>query len=221
MIYGYGRREVLDFPLIAYYIEGEHRILVDTGGSHPDSAQGKRAAPYRRRPEQELDAALSAIGVSAKDIDYLILTHLHWDHAGNNHLFTHIPIFCQKLEFDNLIDPAGDRKGYDTDDVLQYSYELVDGDKQLFDGVSVLLAPGHTKGMQCVVVDTEKGKAVITGDLAPLREGLEYDPPRCNALLYSDEAYEQARSSLDKVLSVSRMILPGHDSGVFLDTTEH
>ena len=105
MIYGYEGKEMQDFPLIAYYLEGEHKILVDTGGSAPGSAQGQRAAPYKRLPEQELDAALGSIGVSADDVEYVVFTHLHWDHAGNNHLFSNAKFFCQKIEYDSLIDP--------------------------------------------------------------------------------------------------------------------
>ena len=214
MIYGYeGKEVVADFPLIAYYLEGEHRILVDTGGSHPDSERGKIAAPYKRSPEQELDAALEAIGVSTRDIEFVILTHLHWDHAANCGLFPQAVIYCQKIEYEGIIDPSIDKKGYDLDAVINLSYELVDGDKQLFDGISVMLTPGHTPGMQCVVVDTEAGKAVLTGDLVTLRESIEYTPPRFNALLYDDLAAAEAQDSLDKVLAVSSMIFPGHDPG--------
>ena len=215
MIYGYEGTEVLDFPLIAYYLDGEHKILVDTGGSAPDSAQGQRAAPYKRAPEQELGAALIRIGVSPQAVEYVIFTHLHWDHAGNNHLFSSAKFLCQKVEYENLVDPNGEKTGYDLDDVMKYNYELIDGDAELFDGISVLTAPGHTRGMQCVAVDTDSGKVVLTGDLITLRASLKYDPPRFNALLYNDSAAGIAQKSLDKVLAVYGLLLPGHDPDVF------
>ena len=215
MIYGYDGNEVQDFPLIAYYLEGEHRILVDTGGSDPGSAQGQRAAPYRRSQEQELSAALGRIGVSADDVEYVVFTHLHWDHAGNNHLFGKAGFFCQKIEYDSLIDPQCEKIGYDMDYVLGFDYELIDGDKEIFSGISVILAPGHTRGMQCVAVETDAGKIVLTGDLVTLRASLKYDPPRFNALLYNDSAAGIAQTSLDKVLSTSELVLPGHDADVF------
>ena len=215
MIYGYEGKEVLDFPLIAYYLEGEHRILVDTGGSAPGSAAGMRAAPYKRSPEQEIDRALGSIGVAPRDIEYVILTHLHWDHAANNHFFPGAALFCQMIEFDSLDNSENAKKGYDIDYIRSFKYELIDGDAELFDGVSVRLMPGHTPGMQCVAVDTNAGKVVLSGDLITLRESLTYSPPRFNALLYSDSAVNQAQESLDKILAVSRLILPGHDPGVF------
>jgi glyoxylase-like metal-dependent hydrolase (beta-lactamase superfamily II) len=220
MIYGYEGAEVQDFPLIAYYLEGEHKILVDTGGSPPESAQGKRAAPYKRMPEQELDRALGAIGVDPGDIDTVILTHLHWDHAANNHFFPEAALLCQKIEYESLLDPNVTKKGYDLENVLKFSYGLIDGDRQIFDGISVVLTPGHTLGMQCVVVDTDLGKVILTGDLVTLRESLSYDPPRFNALLYDDSALDAMKESLKKILPISRTILPGHDPNVFTPRKE-
>lgn len=215
MIYGYEGKEVQDFPLIAYYLEGEHRILVDTGGSPPDSVAGRNAAPYKRSPAQELDRALDAIGVSPGDIEYVILTHLHWDHAANMHFFPNATIYCQMIELDGLENSENAKKGYDISYVRSFNYHLIDGDDQIFDGVSVILAPGHTPGMQCVAVDTSYGNVIISGDLITLRESLSYDPPRFNALLYSDSAFGVAQKSFEKILSASRLILPGHDPSVF------
>lgn len=217
MINGYEGTEVIDFPLIAYYLEGEHKILVDTGGSDLESAQGKKAAPYKRPPEQELDAALKSIGVDPNDIDTVILTHLHWDHAANNHLFPKATLMCQKIEYESLFDPAIDKKGYDMDSVMKFKYELIDGDAVIYDGISTVLTPGHTPGMQCVTVDTELGKVLLTGDLVTLRESLAYDPPRANALLYDDSAIGEMQESLNKILPITRNILPGHDPGVFTE----
>ena len=217
MIYGYNGKEIMDFPIIAYYIEGKYKILVDTGGASPESEQGKKAAPYKRTPEQELDAALRNIGVSTGDVEYVVLTHLHWDHAGNNHLFPDAKFLCQKIEYDSFTNPGFDKLGYgyDTDYLLRFNYELIDGDKELFDGISAILTPGHTLGMQSVVIDTKIGKVVLSGDLVTLRESLSYDQPRFNAMLYNDSAAEIAQTSLDKVLAVSKHVLPGHDPNVF------
>ena len=215
MIFGYDGKEVLDFPLIAYYLDGERKILVDTGGSAPDSAQGRKVAPYIRTPEQELEAALGNIGVSAQDVEYVVFTHLHWDHAGNSNLFPNAKFICQKIEYESLTDPDCEKTGYDLEYVLGFDYELVDGDVELFDGVSVITAPGHTRGMQCVAVDTGYGKVVLTGDLVTLRASLKYDPPRFNALLFNDSAVGIAQTSLDKVLAISKLVLPGHDAEVF------
>ena len=215
MIYGYEGKEVQDFPLIAYYLEGEHKILVDTGGSSPDSEAGKKAAPYKRSADQELGNALRAIGVSPEDIEYVIFTHLHWDHAGNNHLFPHATMLCQKSELEGISDGEDAGKGYDIDYISGFQYRMIDGDQKLFNGISVILAPGHTVGMQCVAAETDAGVVLLTGDLITLRESLSYDPPRFNALLYSESAFEVAQRSFDKLTGISQLVLPGHDPGVF------
>ncbi len=215
MIYGYKGTEVQDFPLIVYYLEGVHKILVDTGGSDPESAQGKKAAPYKRTPEQKLDAALARIGVEPEDIEFVILTHLHWDHAENNHLFPNAAFMCQKVEYESVLDPDITKKGYEMGNVLRTKYDLIDGDKQIFDGISVVLTPGHTPGMQCVVVDTDIGKVILSGDLITLRESLTCNPPTFNALLYDDSALSMMQESLNKILPISPNILPGHDPSVF------
>ena len=71
----------IEMPILAWYIEGQgHRILVDTGGHDP--AKGELHPPYMREPGQDPVSRLAALGVRPEDIDILILTHLHWDHAS-------------------------------------------------------------------------------------------------------------------------------------------
>jgi glyoxylase-like metal-dependent hydrolase (beta-lactamase superfamily II) len=201
-----------DFPLLAYYLEGERKILVDTGGNPPDDPYGLKAQPYTRTREQELPNALRAAGVTPEDIEIVILTHLHWDHAANNHLLPNARFYCQRAEYDFIMNPVSEASmGYEFERVRKTSYKLVDGDARLFDSVSVLLTPGHTKGGQCVVVDTDDGKVVLTGDLITLRESYRMDPPRPNGLCIDEDAM---LAGLKKVKAVSEHIMPGHDPEV-------
>lgn len=217
MIHGYKGTEVLPFPLIAYYLEGEHKILVDTGGCSPEAERGKKAAPYTRTTEQELDKALEAIGVKPEDIEYVIFTHIHWDHAGNNELFPNAKFLCQRKEFESVTNPDSPKIGYDLPEILKYKYELIDGDQQIFDGISAILTPGHTEGMQCLVVDTEEGKVVLTGDLITLQESFRYDPPVCNGLFADENCLAQMYEGVNKVAAITKKILPGHDPNVFAE----
>ena len=214
MINGYKGKEILPFPLTAYYLEGEHKIMVDTGGCAPDEPRGIAAQPYTRTPEQDLKATLKNIGVDPDEIEYVIFTHIHWDHAYNNSLFKKAKFICQRKEYDGVASGA-DLLGYVPEEVLKYEYEFTDGDEELFDGISVMMTPGHTRGMQCVVVDTDSGKVVITGDLITVRESFNQDPPECNGLYPNEEALAQMREGVAKVAAVSRKILPGHEPGVY------
>ena len=211
MSYQCGITDVTDFPLISYYVEGgNYKIIVDTGGTPPD---GKKWAPYFRGADEALDKALLKIGVSPDDIDIVILTHLHWDHASNNHLFPNARFIVQKKEYDYLIDLEPKVKnGFELDLVLRTEYAFVDGDCDLVDGISVVLAPGHTAGMQCVVVETKAGKYILGADLITLFENWEAVPHIANGGYYDLDAMME---SLDKIDQLQGVVLPGHDEKVF------
>lgn len=215
--FGYQGTEVEDFPVIAYYLEGEHKILVDNGGCAVDAPRGVAAQPYTRTKEQEIDNALRAIGVEPEEIEFIIFTHLHWDHASNTNLFPNARLICQKREFESLDEPnnPSNKKGYIKEYVQKYTYEFVEGDVDLFDGISVMLTPGHTIGSQSVIVQMEEGPAIITGDLITLRESWEHNPPQPNGLYYNDDALEMMYESIEKLRPVSKLIFPGHDGCVF------
>lgn len=212
---GYTGTDVHPYPLIAYYLEGDHRILVDTGGCAPEEPRGVAAQPYTRTPEQELPAALAAIGVKPEDIEYVIFTHLHWDHAYNNHLFPNATFMVQKKEYESVADPAADKTGYVPEEVLKYHYELIDGEREIFPGISTLLTPGHTEGGQCLVVDTARGKVALTGDTITIQESFKQNPPMPNGLYHSEEARLQLLDAARRIRAITDKILPGHAPEVF------
>jgi glyoxylase-like metal-dependent hydrolase (beta-lactamase superfamily II) len=211
MSYGCGVTDIIDFPLISYYLEGAgHKIIVDTGGSPPD---GVKWQPYHRTENECLGKSLQSIGVSPEEIDIVILTHLHWDHASNNHIFPNAQFIVQKKEYDYLTAPQPEIKvGYELDLVLQTKYELVDGDTNIVPGIHVVLAPGHSTGMQCVVVDTRAGKYILGGDLITLFENWEAEPHVPNGIFYDLNIMLE---SLEKIDRLNGIVLPGHDQEVF------
>ncbi len=206
-----GGTDLMDFPLISYYLEGaSHKILVDTGGNDPD---GIRWQPYFRDENESLDRALCSIGISPEEIDIVILTHLHWDHASNNHLFPQARFIVQKKEYDYLIAPEPQVKGgYNLRLLLETEYETVDGDSDIVPGISVVLAPGHSAGMQCVVVETKAGKYVLGGDLVTLFRNWEASPHIPNGVYYDLNIILESLKKIDKIHGI---MLPGHDPEVF------
>jgi len=211
MSYQCGVKDVMDFPLISYYLEGaSHKIVVDTGGPSPD---GVKWQPYFRTENESPDKALHIIGIAPEEIDIVILTHLHWDHSSNNHLFSGARFIVQKKEYDYLLAPEPEVKaGYDLDLLLGTEYEFVDGDCSIVPGVSVVLAPGHSTGMQCVVVETEGGKYILGGDLITLFENWEAEPHIPNGIYYD---LDLILESLEKINRIPGTVLPGHDQEVF------
>jgi N-acyl homoserine lactone hydrolase len=92
----------------------------------------------------------------------VINTHLHFDHCGGNRRFAGTPTYVQRAELEAAAgsDYLAEWVHFDGE-----SYVEVDGDAQLFDGVSVLLTPGHSPGHQAVVVETAEGIIVLAGDV--------------------------------------------------------
>ena len=133
-------------PIYVYVIDHpEARVLVDTGMTelHPTVAD----LDPRLRPlsKQDLDLA---------GIDIVVNTHLHFDHCAGNHLFADRPIYVQRRELDD----ARSEDDYTIREWVEgpgVRYMPVDGELDLLPGLRLVPAPGHTRGMQVVVVETD------------------------------------------------------------------
>jgi N-acyl homoserine lactone hydrolase len=154
-------------PLYVHVIDHpDARVLVDTGMTelHPAAAELEpRLYPLT---EQDFDLA---------GIDIVVNTHLHADHCGGNHLFAGKPIYVQRRELD---DARSDEEEYSVRewvDAPGVEYLPVDGELELLPGLRLLPAPGHTRGMQVVVVETGGRPVVVGGDVAVWHG--EFDEP--------------------------------------------
>lgn len=132
------------------------RVLVDTGFTelHPEFAD-MNPSVYPL-DTQDFDFA---------SVEYVVNTHLHFDHGGGNHLFAGTPIYVQRAELED----ARTQEGYTLPGAVDRGdpeYVAVDGELELLPGVRLVPAPGHTRGSQIVLVDTVEGLAIIAGDTA-------------------------------------------------------
>jgi len=114
---------------------------------------------------------LEALGMSPADIDYIGLSHSHFDHVGQAEDFTASTWLVQKVERDWVFDPELDNDSVQTsllEPLRDSKFVPLEGDHDVFgDGrVQILSSPGHTPGHQCLFVDLEKtGPVVLSGDL--------------------------------------------------------
>lgn len=203
MIYRCGSEKPVNYPLLAFLLVGNgHKILVDTGGSEPN---GQAWMPYERPEDQRLEAQLKLHGTAPEEIDTVLFTHLHWDHAGGNACLKNALFYTQRKEYDAIRLQAV--PGYERSLVLSSSYQLLDGDQEQFlPGVSVLLTPGHSVGSQSILVDTPDGPCLLAGDLIPTFENLALGLP--NGGNYD---LKVITSSMERVQGLGVKIIPGHE----------
>jgi N-acyl homoserine lactone hydrolase len=206
------------FPIPAYVIEaGDERILVDTG-LHPGAVADKAAhygsgdalALFQLEQERSIAEQLDLDTVTK-----VVLTHLHFDHAGGLDLLpASTPIVVQRREWEAGKDRAAIERNFflardymDAEDRVV----LVDGDHDLLgDGsVELLSTPGHTPGHQSVRVGDQ---LVIGADVVHYASGL--DDLRLPA--FGDDLDAQAASAqrLRAIRDAGATVLPGHDPEV-------
>lgn len=165
-------------PYLAFLLQdGEKNILVDNGINERFLIDGKAwgGAPADCGVK-DLLGSLEKCGLKPEDIDIVLYTHLHNDHAGNSQLFMSTPSYAQKDDMDNLLNPCfaeTPRRDFDFE-VIPFlrgnkNLILVDGDLELMEGIKLIKTPGHTRGSQSIVVNTLNGVRVIVGDLFHLR----------------------------------------------------
>jgi N-acyl homoserine lactone hydrolase len=137
--------------------------------------------------------ALRLADVDPSDVRWVINSHLHFDHCGQNAVFPQAPVYVQRNEYER-------RHRYtDTPAAwLEYAgarFELLDGEREIVPGVSVLTTPGHTPGHQSVRVDTTAGPALLTGDACWTVRMFEGEPPDAGMM----EDLRTFGGSLDKM----------------------
>jgi len=163
----------LDSPYLGFLLQsGERKLLVDCGISENFIVGGKAWGGFPAEGGHSyVEKALNKNGVTPEQIEMVLYTHLHNDHAGACDLFSKAKHVFQRDEWLNLLDPIPvqrARRDYDPDiaPVLAKLDTLkVNGDLEILPGVKLYKAPGHTLGSQLITVETAKGTMVILGDL--------------------------------------------------------
>jgi len=208
------------FPIPVYLIEvGEERILVDTGlnpEAAADAASHYEGADSIGFFQLEQEVPLKS-QVDLASLTGVILTHLHFDHAGGLALLPEsLPIYMQRPEWEAGLDPEAVARNF----FLPRDYEgiedrvvLVDGDHDLFgDGsIALLSTPGHTPGHQSVRVGE---RLVIGADVTHFAAGL--DDHRLP--IFGDDLDVQLASAerLRALRDAGAEVRPGHDPDVLI-----
>jgi N-acyl homoserine lactone hydrolase len=175
--------------------DGKRTILFDTG-------------PYRVRPM--LVEVLAAHGLAPEQIDTVFVSHLHWDHIENIDLFRHAEILVPRLEFEYAAAIRATDWG-----TPPYAREMLQGmrivllderEQEIFPGIRTIPLPGHSVGLQGLVVKAEDGDLVLASDaLWSARDAVRGHPD----VAFFDP--EKGRQSLERALGAGAVYYPGHD----------
>jgi glyoxylase-like metal-dependent hydrolase (beta-lactamase superfamily II) len=156
------------------------KILVDNGNGTKFTR--KQADIYRLDTgESDLHRSLARHGLGAADITDVVLTHLHFDHAGGSTIraggelkpaFPNATYYVQKAQLEQAMKPTEkDRGSYMPDDFMplvdQKVLELVEGEKEIFPGVSLMVMNGHTTALQLPRISDGTTNVLFCCDLFP------------------------------------------------------
>ncbi|MFM0500416.1 N-acyl homoserine lactonase family protein [Paraburkholderia caffeinilytica] len=204
-----------------YYVwllrSGKRLILVDTGFNAETAARRSRrllCCPIE---------ALSVFGIDAAQITDVIVTHLHYDHAGNLDKLPNARFHIQDAEVSfatgRCMCFGALRHAYEIDDVLDLvRYVYADrvvfhaGDDSLEPGIELLRIGGHTAGLQSVRVNTERGWVVLASDASHYYENMQSARPF--PIIYNLGDMLEGYRKLDAAADSPEHIVPGHDPDV-------
>jgi len=194
--------------------QGERIIVVDTGYDSDEASRRER--PILRDPAE----ALAGMGIRSEDVDTLIITHLHYDHAGGLDRFANAVIHVQEAEMAYATGPCmcypALQHPFTADHVCQmvkriYSGRVVfhDGDGQVADGVTVHCIGGHSRGLQAVRVRTEAGWLCLASDATHFYENVYSGKPF--PIVVDVQDMLAGFDTLHRLASHRALIIPGHD----------
>lgn len=201
-----------------WLVRGDKRtVLIDTGFTAAMAARRRRR--FLRCPSE----GLRALGVATDEVSDVIVTHLHYDHAGNFALFPRATFHVQDLEMRfatgrHMCEHA-QREAYEPEDVVALVREVYngrvrfhDGTDELATGIELHLVGGHTMGLQVVTVATERGRVVVASDASHYYANMQSARPF--PIVYDVDAMIEGWKRLRALAPSEDHIVPGHDPDV-------
>ncbi|WP_112313110.1 N-acyl homoserine lactonase family protein [Pseudogemmobacter bohemicus] len=193
---------------------GAETLVIDTGFG-PDAARRRGRRLFRTARE-----ALALVGVDSHQVETVILTHLHYDHAGSLTDFPRAQFHLQEAEAAHatgpcMCDPAA-RGVFDVENIVEYIRSLYagritfhQGDHDLGNGIRLHEIPGHSAGLQAVSVPTARGRVLLASDATHLYANLARHAPF--PILWDEARLRQGFARLEALAPSADHIIPGHD----------
>lgn len=221
-------------PVYTVLIEHPEGLVLFDTACHPDAMKGRwdrgnmLRTPYTFKEEELLPNALKKLGYSPDDIDYVVLSHLHEDHAGCLEMFTKSRIYVNDEELKQtlrLYVLNGNMGGYIRNDIkawldTQLNWTPVDADineLKLLDGITILnFGPGHTFGMMGLLVSlANTGNVILASDAVNTAQN--FGPPILfPGLAYDTIGYYKTVQRIARLAQEKQaMVFFGHDVDQF------
>jgi N-acyl homoserine lactone hydrolase len=215
---GYLNDVKFSIPISSYLVKLDDGslLLIDTGMSkdhigNPDLTFGdsdfsKVLTPVMDPPD-DIAVQLRELGVEPTDIDYVINTHLHFDHAGNNFQFPNAVFYAQREHYEVALgNPRFPNQYWN---LPELKYELLDGGGEILPGIEIVPTTGHVPGHQSVIVHLpETGDLVVCGDAIYIQDNLDLD--NWDAHMSPSDARDSA-AKLTALAEGGASLVYGHD----------
>ena len=195
-------------------MNGDRAILVDTGYDEGEALS--RGRPILRNPAK----AIEALGLTPADIDTVIITHLHYDHAGGLAHFPNAVFHLQESEMAFATGPCMCsgvmRMPFSANHICEmvknvFSGRVVfhAGEGFVADGVTVHHVGGHSRGLQAVRVKTEAGYLCLASDAAHYYENFIAEKPF--PIVVDMEDMARGFDRIQRLATRRELVIPGHD----------
>ena len=218
-IFDHDRAGQHDMDYFIWVLQSElGTIVVDTGYDAVEGA--RRDRPILREP----DEAVASIGVDPATVDTVIITHLHYDHAGGLDRFPNATFHIQPTEIAYAVGPCMChptlRAPFSADHVCQVIQRLYagrvqyhDGDGVVAPGVTVHRIGGHTGGLQAVRVWTQSGWLCLASDASHYYENFLKGKPF--PIVVDVKEMLDGFQRIQQLAESPSLVVPGHDPMVF------
>jgi len=231
-LHGRAAGTMLEAPILAYLIETVHgRVLYDVGCDLRKIADPALRARYygpggfpfgppEMTEDDRLPVLLARLGLAPRDIDAIVLGHLHFDHAGGLADFAGAEVHCHADEW-TAASLNGDGAYFADDLAGDHRWRCDREERTLCAGLRMIDSPGHTAGHRSLLVELEDTRVdtrvILAGDAADLQENL--DGEIAPGILWRDgdgrEREDLALASIRRLKGLARdaeaELWPNHD----------
>ena len=222
LVAGADRSRRLDIAMMIWVLKGvDGRVAVVDSGFHRDSYFKQFTVKEYVKPSE----AIAPLRLKPDQVTDILLSHMHWDHAGGIDLFPAARVWIQKDEYDYYTSDAWQARnthgGIDADDVVELVKRNIAGkvsfvrgdDDTSLSGITFGVGGKHTWQSQFVAVQTRAHTVVLASDNMYLYENLDTRTAISQTLDPASNLRTQDR--MKSLASTPALLIPGHDPAVF------